>query len=51
MSYRGFDVYVNMVLEDVVEYDVSPDGKRVRFYRMCWDSLLVNSLHSFQKTI
>jgi len=26
---RGFDVYVNMVLEDVTEYEITPDGKKV----------------------
>lgn len=25
----GFDEYVNMVLEDVTEYEVLPEGKRV----------------------
>ncbi|KAF5837729.1 Sm-E protein [Dunaliella salina] len=26
---RGFDVYVNMVLEDVEETEMTPDGKKV----------------------
>jgi hypothetical protein len=28
-SRRGFDVFVNMVLEDVVEYEITPEGTRV----------------------
>ncbi|CAJ0588221.1 unnamed protein product [Cylicocyclus nassatus] len=28
-TLMGFDDYVNMVLEDVVEYEQTPDGKRV----------------------
>mmetsp|Transcript_7142 Transcript_7142/g.26239 ORF Transcript_7142/g.26239 Transcript_7142/m.26239 type:complete len:96 (+) Transcript_7142:94-381(+) len=28
-TLRGFDVYVNMVLEDVIEYEMTPEGKRV----------------------
>ena len=28
-TLRGFDVYVNMVLEDVEEIDVTPEGKTV----------------------
>lgn len=27
-TLRGFDVYVNMVLEDVTEIEVTPEGKR-----------------------
>mmetsp|Transcript_4999 Transcript_4999/g.10799 ORF Transcript_4999/g.10799 Transcript_4999/m.10799 type:complete len:98 (+) Transcript_4999:59-352(+) len=27
-TLRGFDVYVNMVLEDVVEIEVTPEGKK-----------------------
>jgi len=27
-TLRSFDDYVNMVLEDVVEYEVTPHGKR-----------------------
>ena len=30
MCRSGFDVYVNMVLEDVTEYEVTPEGKKVR---------------------
>jgi hypothetical protein len=26
---RGFDVFVNMVLEDVTEYEITPEGKKV----------------------
>jgi U6 snRNA-associated Sm-like protein LSm5 len=28
-SHRGFDVFVNMVLEDVTEYEITPEGKKV----------------------
>jgi U6 snRNA-associated Sm-like protein LSm5 len=28
-TLRGFDEYVNMVLEDVTEYELTPEGKRV----------------------
>ncbi len=28
-TLRGFDVYVNMVLEDVEEIEVTPEGKKV----------------------
>mmetsp|Transcript_20588 Transcript_20588/g.30811 ORF Transcript_20588/g.30811 Transcript_20588/m.30811 type:complete len:99 (+) Transcript_20588:56-352(+) len=28
-TLRGFDAYVNMVLDDVVEYDFAPEGKKV----------------------
>lgn len=27
-TLRGFDVYVNMVLEDVTEIEVTPEGKK-----------------------
>mmetsp|Transcript_50008 Transcript_50008/g.131841 ORF Transcript_50008/g.131841 Transcript_50008/m.131841 type:complete len:84 (-) Transcript_50008:226-477(-) len=27
-TLRGFDDYVNMVLEDVTEYEITADGKR-----------------------
>jgi U6 snRNA-associated Sm-like protein LSm5 len=27
-TLRGYDDYVNMVLEDVTEYELTPDGKR-----------------------
>lgn len=28
-TLRGFDVYVNMVLEDVTEIEVTPEGKKI----------------------
>ena len=28
-TLRGFDDFVNMVLEDVTEYEITPEGKRV----------------------
>ena len=28
-TLRGFDVYVNMVLEDVTEYETTAEGRRV----------------------
>jgi U6 snRNA-associated Sm-like protein LSm5 len=28
-TLRGFDVFVNMVLEDVTEYEITPEGKKV----------------------
>jgi len=28
-TLRGFDEYVNMVLDDVIEYEITPEGKRV----------------------
>lgn len=28
-TLRGFDVYVNMVLEDVTEYEDTPEGRKV----------------------
>merc|ERR1711966_569532 len=27
-TLRGFDAYVNMVLEEVIEYEITPEGKR-----------------------
>lgn len=27
-TLRGFDEYVNMVLDDVVEYDITPNGRK-----------------------
>lgn len=29
-TLRGFDVFVNMVLEDVTEYEFTPEGKKAR---------------------
>ena len=37
-TLRGFDVFVNMVLEDVEEYEEGPEGLRVT--RM--DTILLN---------
>ena len=27
-TLRGFDDFVNMVLDDVIEYEITPDGRR-----------------------
>eukprot|EP00192_Tetraselmis_astigmatica_P023297 CAMPEP_0117659486 /NCGR_PEP_ID=MMETSP0804-20121206/6460_1 /TAXON_ID=1074897 /ORGANISM="Tetraselmis astigmatica, Strain CCMP880" /LENGTH=63 /DNA_ID=CAMNT_0005466151 /DNA_START=322 /DNA_END=513 /DNA_ORIENTATION=+ len=27
-TLRGFDVFVNMVLDDVTEYEITPEGKK-----------------------
>mmetsp|Transcript_24785 Transcript_24785/g.22515 ORF Transcript_24785/g.22515 Transcript_24785/m.22515 type:complete len:89 (-) Transcript_24785:18-284(-) len=27
-TLRGFDEYVNMVLDEVIEYEITPNGKR-----------------------
>ena len=35
---RGFDDYVNMVLEDVTEYEITPNGKKITKL----DSILLN---------
>ena len=35
---RGFDVFVNMVLEDVEEYEEGPEGMRVTHM----DTILLN---------
>lgn len=32
---RGFDVYVNMVLEDVIEYEITPEGQKVSCRACC----------------
>jgi len=37
-TLRGFDVFVNMVLEDVDEYEVTPEGTRVTHM----DQILLN---------
>ncbi|EFN52729.1 hypothetical protein CHLNCDRAFT_138271 [Chlorella variabilis] len=34
----GFDVFVNMVLEDVTEYEITPEGKKVTHL----DQILLN---------
>ncbi|KAL5985028.1 RNA-binding protein lsm5 [Asimina triloba] len=28
-TLRGFDVYVNMVLEDITEYEITAEGRRI----------------------
>ena len=28
-TLKGFDIYVNMVLEDVTEYEVTPEGQKM----------------------
>jgi len=38
-TLRGFDVYVNMVLEDVQEIEPTPEGKRITNL----DQILLNS--------
>lgn len=38
-TLRGFDVYVNMVLEDVTEYETTPDGKKIEVHL---DQILLN---------
>ncbi|CAB3397161.1 unnamed protein product [Caenorhabditis bovis] len=40
-TLTGFDDYVNMVLEDVVEYETTPDGKRVNNL----NTILLNGNH------
>lgn len=37
-TLRGFDDYVNMVLDDVTEYEVLPEGKRATHL----DQILLN---------
>jgi U6 snRNA-associated Sm-like protein LSm5 len=37
-TLRGFDVYVNMVLEDVVEIETTPEGKKTTHL----DTILLN---------
>ena len=37
-TLRGFDVFVNMVLEDVEEFEASPDGMKVTHM----DQILLN---------
>ena len=38
---RGFDVFVNMVLEDVTEWEITPEGKKVGAARFCFPPALV----------
>jgi U6 snRNA-associated Sm-like protein LSm5 len=40
-TLRGFDVYVNMVLEDVQEIEHTPEGKKITKL----DSILLNGNH------
>ncbi len=40
-TLTGFDDYVNMVLEDVVEYETTAEGKRVTKL----DTILLNGNH------
>ncbi|PAV88257.1 hypothetical protein WR25_13127 [Diploscapter pachys] len=40
-TLTGFDDYVNMVLEDVVEYEATADGKRMTKL----DTILLNGNH------
>jgi U6 snRNA-associated Sm-like protein LSm5 len=40
-TLMGFDDYVNMVLEDVVEYETTAEGKRVTKL----DTILLNGNH------
>lgn len=40
-TLRGFDEYVNMVLEDVVEYEFTREGRR----ETRLDQLLLNGAH------
>jgi U6 snRNA-associated Sm-like protein LSm5 len=40
-TLRGFDVYVNMVLEDVQEIEYTPEGKKITKL----DSILLNGNH------
>ncbi|KAI3431746.1 hypothetical protein D9Q98_004788 [Chlorella vulgaris] len=37
-TLRGFDVFVNMVLEDVTEYEITPEGRKVNHL----DQILLN---------
>ena len=41
-TLRGFDEYVNMVLEDVIEYEISRDGTR---RETAVDQILLNGAH------
>ncbi|CAD5209601.1 unnamed protein product [Bursaphelenchus xylophilus] len=40
-TLTGFDDYVNMVLEDVVEYENTPEGRRITKL----DTILLNGNH------
>ena len=39
-TLRGFDEFVNMVLDDVVEYEITPNGKREVSYADNFEILL-----------
>ncbi len=41
-TLRGFDEYVNMVLEDVIEYEFAKDGSR---RETAVDQILLNGAH------
>ena len=40
-TLRGFDEYVNMVLEDVIEYEFTKEGRR----ETALDQILLNGSH------
>merc|ERR1712141_504986 len=40
-TFRGFDGYVNMVLEDVTEYESTPEGRRINKL----DQIFLNGNH------
>mmetsp|Transcript_17168 Transcript_17168/g.22652 ORF Transcript_17168/g.22652 Transcript_17168/m.22652 type:complete len:85 (-) Transcript_17168:237-491(-) len=40
-TLRGFDEYVNMVLDDVTEYEITPEGRRATQL----DEILLNGNH------
>lgn len=40
-TLRGFDEYVNMVLEDVIEYEFTKEGRR----ETTLDQILLNGAH------
>ncbi len=40
-TFRGFDGYVNMVLEDVTEFESTPEGRRINKL----DQIFLNGSH------
>ena len=40
-TLRGYDAYVNMVLDDVTEYEITPQGRQ----KTKLDSILLNGLN------
>ena len=40
-TFRGFDGYVNMVLEDVTEFESTPEGRRINKL----DQIFLNGNH------